>query len=100
VAIRGHWRIENQLHWTLDVVFAEDQSRLRKAHGARNMAVVRHFTINLVRQADEGLRPPRPGLRRKTSKPPAPTGAPIKRRRKIASWNTDDFAAVLAAKPR
>lgn len=99
-AIRGHWRIENQLHWTLDVVFAEDQSRLRKGHGARNMAVVRHFALNLVRQADESLRPPRSGLRRKTNKPPAPRVTPIKRRRKIASWNPEYLTALLAAKPR
>ena len=39
-AVRGHWGIENQSHWVLDVVFAEDQSRLRKGHGARNMAVL------------------------------------------------------------
>jgi predicted transposase YbfD/YdcC len=99
-AIRGHWLIENQLHWTLDVVFAEDQSRLRKGHGARNMAVVRHFAINLVRHADEGLRPPRSGLRRKTNKPPAPKLTSIKQRRKIASWNCEYLAAVLQAKPR
>ena len=99
-AIRAHWRIENQLHWTLDIVFAEDQSRLRKGHGARNMAVVRHFAINLLRQADEALRPPRSGLRRKTNKPPAPRLTPIKRRRKIATWNPDYLAAVLAAKTR
>jgi predicted transposase YbfD/YdcC len=99
-AVRGHWLIENQLHWTLDVTFAEDQSRLRRGHGARNMAVVRHFAINLLRQADEGLRPPRSGLRRKTNKPPAPRVTPIKRRRKIASWNPDYLAAVLAAKGR
>ena len=94
-AVRAHWKIENQLHWTLDVVFAEDQSRLRKGHGARNMAVVRHFAINLVRQADEALRPPRSGLRRKTNKPPAPKLTSIKRRRKIASWNCEYLAAVL-----
>ena len=52
-AVRGHWGIENQLHWTLDVVFAEYQSRLRKGHCARNMAVVRHFAINIVRSAPE-----------------------------------------------
>jgi predicted transposase YbfD/YdcC len=45
--VRGHWGIENQLHWVLDVVFAEDQSRLRKGHGARNMAVARRFAVNL-----------------------------------------------------
>ncbi|CBS89728.1 ISAs1-like element ISAli14 family transposase [Azospirillum lipoferum] len=48
-AVRGHWGIENCLHWVLDVTFREDQSRLRKGHGARNMAVVRHFAINAVR---------------------------------------------------
>jgi hypothetical protein len=37
--------------WTLDVTFNEDQSRLRAGHGARNMAVVRHFALNLVQQA-------------------------------------------------
>src|SRR5450755_3510075 len=47
---RGHWAIENNLHWTLDVTFNEDQSRLRAGHGAKNMAVVRHFALNLVRQ--------------------------------------------------
>ncbi|HYO28795.1 MAG TPA: ISAs1 family transposase, partial [Azonexus sp.] len=41
-AVRGHWGIENRLHWVLDVTFADDQSRLRKGFGARNMAVVRH----------------------------------------------------------
>src|SRR3954468_13990965 len=38
----------HRLHWVLDVVFADDQSRLRKGHGAHNMAVVRHFALNLV----------------------------------------------------
>jgi predicted transposase YbfD/YdcC len=49
-AARSHWAIENNLHWTLDVIFKEDQSRLRAGHGAKNMAVVRHFALNLVRQ--------------------------------------------------
>jgi predicted transposase YbfD/YdcC len=48
-AVRGHWLVENALHWTLDVVFRDDQCRLRRGHGARNMAVVRHFAINLAR---------------------------------------------------
>jgi predicted transposase YbfD/YdcC len=50
-AARDHWAIENKLHWVLDVTFNEDRSRLRTGHGAKNMAVVRHFAINLVRQA-------------------------------------------------
>jgi predicted transposase YbfD/YdcC len=99
-AVRGHWRIENQLHWTLDVVFNEDQSRLRKGHGAKNMAVVRHFAINLVRQVDEAARPVRTGLRRNTNKPRAPQKTSIKLRRKLAGWDTHYLAAVLQAKVR
>jgi predicted transposase YbfD/YdcC len=49
-AVRSHWAIENNLHWTLDVTFNEDQSRLRIGHGAKNMAAIRHFALNLVRQ--------------------------------------------------
>jgi predicted transposase YbfD/YdcC len=52
-AVRGHWGIENRLHWVLDVTFADDQSRPRKGFGARNMAVVRHFALNLVRSAKD-----------------------------------------------
>lgn len=98
--VRGHWGIENQLHWTLDVTFGEDQSRLRKGHGARNMAVVRHFALNHVRQADEPVRPPSTGLTRNTSKPRAPQRTSIKSRRKIASWNVDYLATILNATAR
>ena len=74
-AVRNHWKIENSLHWVLDVVFKDDQSRLRKGHGARNMAVIRHFAINLVRAIAD----------KKT----------IKLRRKYAGWNTDYLASIL-----
>lgn len=47
-AIRSHWGIES-LHWVLDVVFKEDLSRLRRGHGAHNMALVRRFAFNIVR---------------------------------------------------
>ncbi|MBK1839808.1 transposase, partial [Azospirillum sp. YIM B02556] len=95
-----HWGIENQLHWVLDVVFNDDQSRLRKGHGALNMAVVRHFAINLVRKAAEPTRP-RSGLRRATKKPPAtPRPTSIKLRRKLAGWDTDYLDAILAVKIR
>jgi predicted transposase YbfD/YdcC len=79
-AVRGHWGIENRLHWVLDVVFRDDMARLRTGHGARNMAVVRHFAINLVRAA-----------RDKKS---------IKLRRKLAGWSDDYLASILTAQPR
>jgi predicted transposase YbfD/YdcC len=49
-AVRGHWKIENQLHWVLDVVFREDDSRVRKGHGAENFAILRHIALTLLRQ--------------------------------------------------
>jgi predicted transposase YbfD/YdcC len=52
-AVRSHWAIENSLHWILDVTFGDDQSRLRTGHGAKNMAIVRHFAINLVRTVND-----------------------------------------------
>ena len=72
--------IENALHWTLDVVFRDDQSRLRKGHGALNMAIVRHFAINLVRSAED-----------KRS---------LKLRRKRAAWDVGYLADILGATPR
>lgn len=92
LAVRGHWGIENQLHWTLDVVFGDDQSRLRKGHGAQNMAVVRHFAINLVRSAPEPVRAPPLKPQRKATKP---TRTSIRLRRKIAGWDPGYLSTQL-----
>ena len=79
-AVRSHWAIENSLHWVLDVTFGDDRSRLRTGHGAKNMAVVRHFAINLVRSAKD----------KRT----------IKLRRKRAGWDPDFLANILGHLPR
>ena len=55
-AVRGHWKIENQLHWVLDVVFGEDQSRARTGHAAENLAATRRLAINLLRQDKDNKR--------------------------------------------
>lgn len=47
--IRSHWSIENKLHWTLDMAFDEDHSRLRTGHGAENMALLRKIGLNLLK---------------------------------------------------
>ena len=49
-AVRGHWAIENQLHWSLDVCFNEDACRTRTGNAAENLAVVRHIGLNLLKQ--------------------------------------------------
>ena len=78
--VRNHWAIENSLHWVLDVTFAEDQSRLRKGHGARNMATVRHFALNMVRSVNDRYS--------------------IKSRRKRASWDPKYLNKVLQCQPQ
>ncbi|HZF34336.1 MAG TPA: ISAs1 family transposase [Candidatus Angelobacter sp.] len=79
-SVRAHWGIENRLHWVLDVVFKEDLSRLRRGHGARNMAIVRHFAINLLRKPDD---------RRS-----------LKTRRKLAGWDPDYMHSILTPASR
>jgi predicted transposase YbfD/YdcC len=78
-AIRSHWGVES-LHWVLDVIFKEDLSRLRRGHGAHNMALVRRLAFNIVR-AGRGKRS-------------------IKTARKAAGWNPDFLAALLIPQPR
>ena len=58
---RGHWTIENRLHWVRDVTFDEDRSRVRKGVGAQVMASIRNLAISLLRLA--GARYIAPALR-------------------------------------
>lgn len=48
--IRGHWGIENSLHWCLDVSFREDESRTRLGHAAANLALLRRVALSLLKQ--------------------------------------------------
>ncbi len=50
-SVRQHWRVENSLHWCLDVIFGDDQMRARSDNAAHNLAVLRHFVLNLIRLA-------------------------------------------------
>jgi predicted transposase YbfD/YdcC len=75
---RGHWGIENGLHWVLDIAFREDESRVRKDHGAENMAVLRHIALNL--------------LKRERSK----RGASVHTKRLTAGWDERYLLTVLA----
>ena len=61
-SIRGHWAIENSLHWVLDMSFFDDQSRIRKGNAPHVMSILRHVAFNLLqlvktkRQSIKGLR--------------------------------------------
>jgi predicted transposase YbfD/YdcC len=49
-AVRGHWGVENSLHWCLDVQMGEDQSRARTGHAAENLATLRRLALNLLKR--------------------------------------------------
>ena len=73
--IRSHWKIENQAHWVLDVVFGEDRCRTRKEHAPYNLALLRRICLNLLRQ-NQG----------KNS---------LKATRKAVTWNQDLLCQIL-----
>jgi predicted transposase YbfD/YdcC len=50
VGLRGHWGIENNLHWQLDITFAEDNNRVQRRHGAENLALLRRLALTLLKQ--------------------------------------------------
>ena len=84
----------------IDVTFQEDLSRVRKGHGAQNMALVRKFAFNKLRTAPPFSDPPNLPLKpcRRPTKPPRPKS--LKLKRKIASWNVNRLAEILSAPTR
>ena len=76
-AARIHWTIENQLHWSLDMTFREDECRIRKDHAPENLAVIRHIVLNMLKSE-------------KTAK----VGLKIKRSK--AGWDNSYLLKVLA----
>lgn len=75
--IRDHWKIENQMHWVLDVVFREDDCRVRKDNAPQNIATLNRIALNLVRKA--------------------PGKGSLKRKRKRAGWNDEFLVQVIKA---
>ena len=53
--IRDHWQVENNLHWTLDMAFREDEQRKRSGHSAKNFAIVRKIALNLLKKYPEKI---------------------------------------------
>jgi predicted transposase YbfD/YdcC len=78
-AVRGHWAIENSLHWVLDVTFDEDHARNRRDNGPENLAILRRLTLNLLNKA-------RPKMS-------------VSRKRKRSGWS-DAFARTIIGQMR
>ena len=75
--IRSHWAIENSLHWVMDMIFRDDECRVRTDHAPANFTTLKHMAHNLIRKA-----PGKDSLRLK---------------RKVAAWDDDFLASLLAA---
>lgn len=74
--IRDHWAVENSLHWVLDMVFRDDECRLRTDHAPANFTTIKHMALNLIRRA-----PGKDSLRLK---------------RKVAAWDDEFLVSVIS----
>jgi predicted transposase YbfD/YdcC len=75
--IRGHWAVENSLHWVMDMIFRDDECRVRTNHAPANFTTLKHMAHNLMRKA-----PGKDSMRLK---------------RKVAAWDDDFLASLVAA---
>lgn len=78
--VRNHWGIENSLHWVLDIVFREDESRVREKNAAANFATMRHITLNMLKNMP-------------------PNKKSMRVRRKVAGWDDEFLREVLISSP-
>ena len=76
-AVRSHWGIENTCHWSLDITYREDESRIREAKLRENFAWLNRFTLSLLKQHADGHR--------------------LAMQRRRCSWNVDVLLEVLNA---
>jgi predicted transposase YbfD/YdcC len=77
LAVRGHWAVENRLHWVLDVSFGEDASTVRKDNAPQNLSLLKKIVLNLIRLDSTD--------QKKTS---------LRLKRKAAAWD-DDFRVTI-----
>ncbi len=75
--VRSHWAIENSLHWVMDMMFRDDECRVRTNHAPANFTTIKHMALNLLRRAE--------------------TKQSMRGRRKAASWD-DEFLASLVTR--
>jgi predicted transposase YbfD/YdcC len=80
-AIRSHWAIENNLHWTLDVAFREDFSSIREKNAVENIGLVRKIGLNLLQTVKKGFK-----------------DMSIPRLRKKSGWDNKTLETVLMTK--
>jgi predicted transposase YbfD/YdcC len=75
--VRAHWAIENSLHWVMDMIFRDDECRVRTDHAPANFATIKHMAHNLIRRA--------------------PGKDSLRLRRKVAAWDDDFLASIINA---
>jgi predicted transposase YbfD/YdcC len=75
--VRSHWAVENSLHWVMDMIFRDDECRVRTDHAPANFTTIKHIALNLLRNA-----------KGKDS---------LRLRRKVAAWDDDFLASLIAA---
>lgn len=75
--VRSHWAIENSLHWVMDMIFRDDECRVRTDHAPANFTTIKHIALNLLRNA--------------------PGKDSLRLRRKVAAWDDQFLASLIAA---